>query len=385
MKRFFVPLLVFFLLWMSGCGRDSGPQFAMPEFREEVRARAEIIVPINDGPSYLVRNIFSTDSYLIVLRTSTLPGIPFLHVYDKRSRKPVMQTIFKGRGPADLLRVNGIDFNANTGDMLVTDGTGGSRRIAKFNVYDLLADGIPRFEKRSVVNCTEYACLLDEDRILFKNNISEESMFPNVRFEIYDAWDSLLATYTEFPIRDTVTDINFWLHQQARLSLSPDRKRLAVGTLLRGATLECFDIAENDISLRWAKYLIEPAYDRKTGERLDRGHLSGFMDVYAADELIVTVLGDDKQDEVRSICLFDWEGHAVKRIVLEDEELDVFRVCMDSEGNIYALVDTEERVGYLARIVETGPAPDGYRISESKIKRFSPEEDPEPSTFGAGM
>ncbi|MBP3356728.1 MAG: hypothetical protein J6K95_06185, partial [Rikenellaceae bacterium] len=145
-----------------------------------------------------------------------------------------------------------------------------------------------------------------------------------------------------------------------------------------------FDIAENDIALRWEKFLIDPAYDRQTGERNNKA-LSGFMDVYAADEQIVTVLGDDKQDEVRSICLFDWDGQAVKRIVLEDEELDVFRVCMDSEGNIYALVKDNKDSGYLARIVETGPAPDGYRISESKIKRFSPEKDPEPSIFGVGM
>ena len=374
-------LLIFLLL--AGCGRDSGPQFVMPEFRQEVRARAEIIAAV-DELSYTIKNVFSTDSYLITIKNMPRPNSPFLCIYDKRSGEMVKQGIFRGRGPADLLYVQGADFDTNTGDMLVTDGTGGFKNITYFNIYDLLADGIPRFEKKGVVNCTEHACLLDEDRILFKNNISEESMFPNVRFEIYDAWDSLLATYTEFPIRDTVTNINFWLHQQARLSLSPDRKRLAVGTLLWGATLECFDIAENDIALRWEKFLIDPAYDRQTGERNNKA-LSGFMDVYAADEQIVTVLGDDKQDEVRSICLFDWDGQAVKRIVLEDEELDVFRVCMDSEGNIYALVKDNKDSGYLARIVETGPAPDGYRISESKIKRFSPEKDPEPSIFGVGM
>ena len=372
------------LLLLAGCGRDSGPQFAMPEFREEVRARAEIITAV-DGPSYIIDYVFPTDSYLIVFKYTTLPEVPFLYVYDKRSGEPVMQNIFKGRGPADLVHVQGADFNTNTGDMLVTDGTGGFKNITYFNIYDLLADGIPRFEKKGVTNWTEYACLLDEERMLLKNDVSKFGKFnPRPRFEIYDAWDSLLATYTEFPIRDTVTNINFWLHQQARLSLSPDRKRLAVGTLLRGATLECFDIAEDDIALRWEKFLIDPAYDRQTGERNNKA-LSGFMDVYAADELIVTVLGDDKQDEVRSICLFDWDGQAVKRIVLEDEELDVFRVCMDSEGNIYALVKNNKDSGYLARIVETGPAPDGYRISESKIKRFSPEEDPEPSIFGVGM
>ena len=375
MKRFHVPLLVFFLLWVSGCGKDSEPQFAMPEFRQEVRARAEIIAAV-DELSYTIKNVVSTDSYLITIKNMPRPNSPFLCIYDKRSGEMVKQGIFRGRGPADLVYVQGADFNTNTGDMLVTDGTGGFKNITYFNIYDLLADGIPRFEKKEVTNWTEYACLLDEERMLLKNDVSKFGKFnPRPRFEIYDAWDSLLATYTEFPIRDTVTNINFWLHQQARL---------AVGTLLWGATLECFDIAENDIALRWEKFLIDPAYDRQTGERNNKA-LSGFMDVYAADELIVTVLGDDKQDEVRSICLFDWDGQAVKRIVLEDEELDVFRVCMDSEGNIYALVKDNKDSGYLARIVETGPAPDGYRISESKIKRFSPEEDPEPSIFGVGM
>ncbi len=57
---------------------------------------------------------------------------------------------------------------------------------------------------------------------------------------------------------------------------------------------------------------------------------------------------------------------------------------MDARGAIYAIMRDKEDSFYLARIVETGPAPDGYRVSEEKIGRFSPEENFEPSTFSTG-
>lgn len=381
MSRYlFFSGVLFFLL---GCNNATQQKFEMPSFRQEVRAKAEVIAS-GYAAVHEVEALFAIDSYLVLVKNRTVDNsTPFVEFYDKESGELLHEAILKGRGPGEVAYVVGADLNPATGDMVLADGTGKS--ILMFNIYDLLAPGETRFEKRPKINWTQHVFKLNDGLMLFENSISKRAAANGLsRFEIRDARDSLRAAYDEFPIRDTVTDINFYLHQQARLSLSSDRKRLVSGTLLRGAMLECFDVTADGIAPRWTKYLVEPAYDKATGKRIEKGRLSGFMDVYAADDAVVTVLSDDRQDKVHSICIFDWKGDAVKRIAIEDDYLDVYRVCMDARGDIYAIMRDKEDSFYLARIVETGPAPDGYRVSEEKIGRFSPEENSEPSTFSTG-
>ncbi len=364
--RNLLPLLFF----LCGCGTKD-PQFEMPSFEQEVHGRVELLFP-EDLP-YRVACVVPYESHLLLFGCWPKGR---LHVLDKQSGEVLRSVFLGGRGPIDLSNNMCTDFNPRTGEVTMSDFI--TRRILRFRIDDVMNNLRPAIEKTSdnLCNWSKGVFFLDDDRMLMAHNFSRSSMAAKERFVIYEG-DSAVFVYNEFPIK-TETNINFRLYQQSHISISPGRDKLVEGTSMNGALLEVFDLASDRIAPRWTKYLIEPRYDHATG-RYSEQRLFGFTDVYAAEDCVVTVLGDDKQDKVRSICIFDWEGRPVKRIVLEDD-YSVEKACMDESGTIYAVVEDKDAYLYLVRIVETGPAA-GYSIPADKIERFTHEEDNSPKPF----
>ena len=365
--RTLLPLLFF----LCGCGAKA-PQFEMPSFEQEVHGRVELLRP--EDLSRSVDKIVPYKDYL-VLFGGFRGGM--LHVCDKRSGELVKSAVFSGRGPGEIITNLGADFNAANGDVVMWDIAG--LQYLMFNLDDVLTNPVPEYRKgnENVCNWSNMVFPLADGRMLMRHLVSSTGLNPQKRFVIYDGGAPVFS-YNEFPIPDTTTNLNFRLYQQSRFSIAPGRDKLVEGTSMNGALLEVFDLASDRIVSRWTKFLVEPRYDHETGREI-KPHLFGFVDVYAAEECIVTVLGDDRQDAVCSICIFDWEGRPIKRIVLEDD-YSVKRACMDEAGMIYAVVEDKDTYLYLVRIVETGPA-DGYSIPADKIERFTHEEDSSPRPF----
>ena len=344
----------------------------MPSFEQEVRGRVELLRP-EDLPRS-VDKIVPYKDYL-VLFGGFRGGM--LHVCDKRSGELVKSAVFSGRGPGEIITNLGADFNAANGDVVMWDVVG--LQYLMFNLDDVMTNPAPEYRKsnENICNWSNMVFPLADRKILMHHLVSVKGQNPQKRFVIYDG-GSPAFSYNEFPIPDTMTNINFRLYLQSFMSVSPSRDKFVEGTSGNGALLEAFDLSSEKIVSRWTKFLIEPRYDHATG-RYSEQRLFGFTDVYAAEDCVVTVLGDDEQDKVRSICIFDWEGRPIKRIVLEDD-YNVARACMDEGGMIYAVVEDKDTYLYLVRIVETGPA-DGYSIPADKIERFTHEEDSSPKPF----
>lgn len=359
--RNLLPLLFF----LCGCGAKS-PQFEMPSFQQEVRGRVELLFS-EDLPCKIVNKVEVYNSYLIVVGFFQKN---FLAVYDKQSGELLNEAIFKGRGPNELVFFGNLDFNKTTGDMTFYDLQ--TNDILTCNIEDVMSGSASGFckTKDNVNAWTKGAFSLQEGKMLMVHRVSPRGSNPQKRFVIYDG-DSVCFSYNEFPILDTTTSLNFLLYEQSSMSISPDRTRLVEGVGRNGATLEVFDLGVDEMMLHWVKYLI-PVHPDAGKKRGKKDFIYGFTDVYAAGEGIVTVIGDETQDKIRSICIFDWDGTPVKRIVLEDD-YNPMKACMDDEGNIYAVVRNESGYYYLARIIETETVPT-YSIPEEKIRRFNVPE-----------
>ncbi len=365
--RNLLPLLFF----LCGCGTED-PQFKLPSFEQEVRGRVELLRS-EDLPRS-VDKIVPYKDYL-VLFGGFRGGM--LHVCDKQSGELVKSAVFSGRGPGEIISNLGADFNVANGDVVMWDIVG--LQYLMFNLDDVMTNSVPEYRKsdENICSWSNMVFPLADGRMLMHHLVTSTGQNPQKRFVIYDG-GSPVFSYNEFPIPDTTTNLNFKLYQQSFMSVSPSRDKFVEGTSSNGALLEAFDLVSDRIAPRWTKYLIEPRYDHATG-RYSEQRLFGFTDVYAAEDCVVTVLGDDKQDKVRSICIFDWEGRPVKRIVLEDD-YNVVKACMDEELRIFAVVKDKMQSYFLVRIVETGPAA-GYSIPADKIERFTYEEDSSPKPF----
>ncbi len=359
-------IVLFGLLFLFGCG-ENPQEYRMPDFPETVRGEVELLG--EDLPYYYVHELYVYDSYLVVAGIPRRQGV---HIYDRHSGALLKSVVWLGRGPNEIGGIDGVSLDAVTGDMFLIDR--GLSHSLRLNVNDVVANEIPRLEKDAhefgPVNWIEAVYQLDDDKLLLRSATSPvATISPRERFEIYDGASKIWSS-NDFPILDTLGVLNYKNGIEACSALSKDRKLFFFGTEHNGATLECFEVASDRLVPRWTKYLIEPCYDWATGEE-PQNRIRGFLDVSVSEDLLLTVIGDDRQHWVRSVCEFDFEGNPVKRIVIDSDEYNILKVCMNEQGEMYAVVTTNKYDFYLARIREAGPTE--YVIPQERIDHFTPE------------
>lgn len=362
------------LLFLFGCG-ENPQEYRMPDFPETVRGEVELLG--EDLPYYYVHELYVYDSYLVVAGIPRRQGV---HIYDRYSGALLKSVVKLGRGPNEIGGIDGVSLDAVTGDMFLIDR--GLSHSLRLNVNDVVANEIPRLEKDAhefgPVNWIEAVYQLDDDKLLLRSATSPVTkIFPRERLEMYDGVSKIWSS-NDFPIQDMVGILNYKNGVETSGALSKDRKWFFLGTGHNGATLECFEVASDRLVPRWTKYLIEPCYDWATGEE-PQNRIRGFMDVSVSEDLLLTVIGDDRQHWVRSVCEFDFEGNPVKRIVIDSDEYNILKVCMNEQGEMYAVVITNKYDFYLARIREAGPTE--YVIPQERIDHFTPEAVKNPASF----
>lgn len=368
-------ILLLCALVLSSCDRGT-PKFRMPEFPQNVRGEVELLT--EDLTYGSINRLYVYGPYLIV---AGIQQQNLVNIYDRNTGELLKRTAWIGRGPGEVGEIlEGADFDPGTGDLLLVERD--RHNTLKFNVNDVAANDTPRLEKNThefgPVNWIETVYMLDDERVLLRSATKRKGRINRrARFEMYDG-ASRIWTGNRFPLQDTVTEINCRNEQYAIGDLNADRTKFFLGTGYNGATLECFDVTSDSLALRWTKYLIAPRYNRQTGEDAEN-KLRGFKDVSVSGDLVLTVIGDDRQHWVRSVCVFDFEGNPVKRIVIDSDKYNIFKVCMNDAGEMYAVVATNKQAFHLARIRETGPAE--YAIPKERIDHFTPESVKNPTSF----
>lgn len=289
------------------------------------------------------KDLMILDSLLIVhdsyLQTTSL------HIFRKSDGTHLKSFGAKGRGPGELIGINSVNTNYD-GSITVFDLTG--NKIILFDIVSVLLDRKPCF--------TEYPIPTAPNRIKqvlrHKNEFIVKGNDDKMR---YGFWNPSAQTchdlYTAYPQLSDDPEANWSLTDYAvRVRLSPDGKMLAGATYI-GGVLELFDISENGLHPRAARYFFEPRYEYLEGARPRwvqpvPESVIGFEDLYLTDDAIYgLVWGVEKSEMADSkpqLFRFDPNGNPTTAYTLSDEVLET--IAVDNDGTIYgAGCDSEGR------------------------------------------
>lgn len=289
------------------------------------------------------KDLMILDSLLIVhdsyLQTTSL------HIFRKSDGTHLKSFGAKGRGPGELIGINSVNTNYD-GSITVFDLTG--NKIILFDIVSVLLDRKPCF--------TEYPIPTAPNRIKqvlrHKNEFIVKGNDDKMR---YGFWNPSAQTchdlYTAYPQLSDDPEANWSLTDYAvRVRLSPDGKMLAGATYI-GGVLELFDISENGLHPRAARYFFEPRCEYLEGARPRwvqpvPESVIGFEDLYLTDDAIYgMVWGVEKSEMADSkpqLFRFDPNGNPTTAYTLSDEVLET--IAVDNDGTIYgAGCDSEGR------------------------------------------
>lgn len=290
-----------------------------PVFEQECRQNMTMISEIVAPAMILDMDVYHDYVLLMYLADSK-----WIHIYDKTTGNLLKSSLTMGRGPGESIGSIEFTINKGTGDTYVFDKQ--SKKLLTFQIDSIIADRVDIEETANDYNDLK-ALYTVGDGI----EIHEKYQDGNARYSLIRN-GSLKSTYNDYPVEDP--DLAFRLYNDHRWSVSPDNKKMAVGTL-SGAILEGFDLSDGTIHPLWTHYYVEPLYNTTTRTLDYDKNGIGFADVYATDELIYTSYGGNKDYSFKNIAIFDWNGAPLKRI---ETDVDLVKICFDERENaVYAL------------------------------------------------
>lgn len=354
LKKRFCSVFLSIVLCCAACSSGKGPHYAAPEFARERFAKFE---PLTG--ELLFRNILDIWEYKSNLVVLGFENGCFLHVFDKRSGEKILETISLGRGPKEI----GSLLNARLdrqGVLALIDGQ--QQKKLSFQLDSLLAHSFAAISEQpcgDLIWCRAVIPLRDRQLVFRNIGDAAEDTTGVVRFELRDTAGKAIDRSNGFPIADAA--MRFLVYNEARVSVSPDERKLAVGTVW-GAILETFSL-EHGIEPLATRYYVEPNFNVGAAPGINEKTISGFADVYADDDRIYAsydgirkvleyskIPAEERPQQFNRIVVFDWEGNGIEQIVTD---YNVRALCAGEDGTIYAAVFDNLNRFYLAKI---GPA-----------------------------
>ena len=309
----------------------------MPEFPEQTMGSFTIIS--DDLMLYAASDMKMYGEYLVILAQH---NDRFLHIYDRRTGDRIARGLHHGRGPGEIMQVFfGFSLDSRNGDLFVFDPNAGKDVLLNVDSmvrgkhYVVESD---RFDNNGVIAYHIVYPLPDES---FITRLLRHERYRMIR----DGEE--IASYPTFPIEDRVLARLMYNHDV--VSLSPDGKRMAVGTGF-GAILETFDLRDGIRNIS-TSYFIEPKVDIKSDDIFwpTEETINGFGTIYAGNDLVYTTFGGTSEPGFpKKIAIFDWYGNPVRLITTDS---NIFRICVDeADGTLYALIIDEHEELILARM-----------------------------------
>lgn len=344
MKQLLFILLTFLLL--TGCNRKEPAEsvYVGPPVFEEEREGDFVFPSKRDIAAQRVFALFPYKDYIVAF--GAFYG-HFIEVYDKQSGELVSRGVSQGRGPGEVVWAEQADLNPFTGVMTMYDDM--TRTVMTFDIDDLIWSQA-EYEKHSARRWTIGEYQLDPSHRLVNSLVSLIGMEPDKRLVVWR--DSVpTAIYHRFPIKDSVTNINYQSYQQSRFSLSPDRTKAVSGTMINRSVLEMFEVSPDTIRCRYAAVFhggLNPEMVRN--EQLNMRNC--FASLYAGDDKMLGVLDTSQPGEKRrynALALFDWNGKGLMKI--QTPYRNCAPACLDYDGKtVYAVVRAENDFWYLGKM-----------------------------------
>ena len=329
-----------FLASICSCVNQQIPVFQKPVFSLETNLKTHILT--DTALIVYPYDICVDDSCLYVL---SLVGDHWVQVYDKDSGAFLCSGIRVGQGPNDVANGSSLSFDKYTKLFYLYDQA--QSKLVTFS-FDKQKKKFIHVRQQSFTTNNGVARMawpLEGDRYLVDGQIGE-TVSRMQRFQIYDMnleSNPLVARYDSFPVLEADKDIIFIL---ASKSLSPDKKKLAVGTLW-GGILETFQISDRITPIATQQFYPIDIRFEDGAVRSTEQTIYGFTSLLAFDSRIYGIwIGDKNPNLPSAVVTFDWDGNGLSKY---NTDCILLRICKESEDSnrMYAVAASEERGFYI--------------------------------------
>lgn len=279
------------------------------------------------------------DDYILVL---ALVDNKWVQVYDKKSGKHLASLVGRGQAPEELSSGVLMDYDEEGKQLFIYDNA--LMKALCFRVVPK-SDGLLSFVDAVNLNTQNGAVrrawsLGGRDEWLIDGQLGAMPG-EQKRFQILSD-GKVTAEYNNFPVEEKPAFL------YSHVALSPNRTRMAVGTLF-GGILEFHDVMNTGIKPRQTRMFYPPVYDFAPGAVTPTEEtIFGFADLCATnDKLYAVLIGDKNPNRTNNISVFNWDGE--EEATYQTNCLVVKLCCSEAEpGIVYGIAFSEAKEFYLA-------------------------------------
>lgn len=233
--------------------------------------------------------------------------------------------------------INSANTNYN-GSITVYDPN--YKKAVVFDIIDLLQDRKPYFKEYPVLKAPNFI----KQMLCYKTDFIVKGNDDKLRYGFWDPTNETFHNiYTDYPQLSNEDEDNWALTEYAvKAKLSPDGKTLVSATYI-GGILELFDIDDNGLKLRTARFFFEPRYNYAQGAKprwvtTSSKSIIGFEDLFLTNDAIYGLVWGVERPQMENsmpqLFCFDFDGNPVKSYILNDA---LESVAVDDDGTIYGV------------------------------------------------
>ncbi len=328
MKKY--TLFITLFIFLNSC-QSSKKQEEIIELFDGKTLNIELGLPTSASlySNYLFVNDFYGDSGLV-------------KIIDIQKEEIINSFAVKGEGPNEFLTVANIDYAPSLSqNFYVFDQA--ANKLKVFNFDSLVYN--KQKNPQAVININENLRFYEVAKS--KQGFIATGIIENKKFALLN--DSMhvrkwAGSYCSKPSK-SIPDITHAMANYGKFYITDDRKWL-VNIIYAAGIITCYQINENgDLSLVWEKILNEMNYKLEGSSYRNLGTM-GYLSVSFTKKHIYALYSgqEENNDEIatygKEIHVFDYEGHIIKKYLLDTPALNI---CVtENDKYIYSIVHKPE-------------------------------------------
>lgn len=288
-------------------------------------------------------DMFVNESYVFIL---ALADNTWLQVYDKNTGEHIGGFVPKGQGPGEVVTGTTCSYDEEKYIISIFDET--SMKLLTYHFNDDIKKSFTFIDEKAFYNCgasVRRVWPLKKDLFFIDGQLGTASE-QQKRFQLMLDTE-VINEYNDFPVSSYTERLVF---MSPTISISPDRQKMAVGTLY-GGILELFDLSGN-IELRTLEKFYPPIIQCLSGAIQNTEEtIWGFSTLCTTDDKIYSVLiGDKNPNLFNNISVFDWKG---RPLIKYKTDCLVLKLCASPKepGKLYGLAFSENKEFYLVSLI----------------------------------
>ena len=332
-----ITILFIFLAAVS-CKKDiySGITFNAPVFPDSVEVKTTLL---NDTIyTKYIADIGIYKDYLILFT----PGEDCMfQLYDKKTGAKIKDFGELGRGPQQILKIDGISINSQCGTLTAFHQA--TREIYCFYLDSVIQNRSHFMDKINIKHyedMTFSSALGCEHGFLLCGGKCE--VYPGgARLTLFAKDGQIMDAYDKYPFssnpQDSIHAGDDWRYLWNSHAISPDGSKYAEATEL-GGILQTFQVDDQIHLMSLRGYYKPHFYTKKNQLVFTKKSQFGFYGLTASDKYLYALSHSGKNDfnlPEKDFQVFDWQGNPIKKY--KTDQL-LMRLCVDeANAKVYAI------------------------------------------------